>query len=66
MEPCNDDLPYFAGKPAGFSRSADVLLVLDSGEELPVHCAFLASHSHVLCEMISIERLPFGVSAAAS
>lgn len=43
--------PYFVGKPEAFQQSADVLLVLDSKEELPVHSTFLCAHSSVFCEI---------------
>ena len=41
-------------KPSGFASSADILLVLtdDDNQELPVHAAFLASQSAVLCDML--------------
>lgn len=49
-------LPYFAGKRAAFVNNADVFLLLDSGEALPVHSAYLTSHSEVFSDMLSIER----------
>ncbi len=57
MRSCDAEVfEYFAGKPAGLARSADVLLVLDSGEELPVHSAFLTAHSNLFCDMLSVAR----------
>lgn len=47
---------YLADKPAGFANSADVVLVIDSGEELPVHSPFLAARSDILNDMLSIQR----------
>lgn len=38
-------------KPPGFRNGADVVLVLDDNTELLAHSAFLAAHSHVLCDM---------------
>lgn len=50
------ELPYLTGKPSAFVDSADVLLVLDSGEELPVHSTFLSARSDVLSNMLSLKR----------
>ena len=55
--------PYFVGKPESFQQSADVLLVLDSKQELPVHSAFLAAHSSVLCEILTATKPEDGVVA---
>ncbi len=57
--------PYFIGKPIAFQQSADVLLVLDSSEEVPVHSAFLSAHSSVFCEILKAtdQRTAQGLSA---
>ena len=61
--------PHFIRKPEGFTETADVLLVLDSGEEFPAHSAFLSAYSETLCNMLrtitpteketAVLRLPF-------
>jgi hypothetical protein len=45
-------LPYFEGKPAQFRDTADIEILLDSGDLLPVHSMHLAEHSSVLCDII--------------
>ncbi len=44
---------YLLGKPGWFRKSADVLLVLDSGKELPVHSNIFSLHSEILCDMFT-------------
>lgn len=46
--------PYFADKSRMCKESADLVLVLDSGERLPVHSAHLIAQSDVLSEIIEI------------
>ncbi len=59
-----EDFPYFRKAPAGVVKLADVLLTLDSGEELPVHSAFLFAHSQTFFDILSTssaeapQRLP--------
>lgn len=50
-------LSYYEDKPEGLVNSADVFLVLDTGEELPVHSAFLSAQSQVFCDMLSNDDL---------
>ncbi len=47
---------HFFAKPFDFRNSCDVLLVLDSGSEVPVHSGFLAAHSSVLCGILTLDR----------
>ena len=49
----SEDLPYFRESPAGFTDNADVLLILDTGEELPVHSALLCAHSQTFYDILS-------------
>lgn len=49
----SEDLLHFREAPAGVVHRADVLLILDSGEELPVHSAFLFAHSQTFYEILS-------------
>lgn len=51
-----EDLIYFRKAPAGVVDSADVLLILDSGEEMPVHSAFLCAHSQTFYEILSASK----------
>ena len=51
-----DQLPYYDGKPEGFVQSADILFILDTGEELPVHSALLCGQSSVFCDMFNLSR----------
>ena len=45
---------YFAGTSAEFQATADVLLQLQCGLQLPVHSVLLASTSPVLCDMLKM------------
>ena len=38
-------------KPSGFAAGADVVFVLDGGNELKAHSVMLAAHSQVMCDM---------------
>lgn len=44
---------YLRNSPAGCIDSADVLLILDSGDKLPVHSAFLITQSEVFQELLT-------------
>lgn len=43
------------GQACRLKKSADVLLILDTGEKLPVHSSFLAVHPDVSCQIFSSE-----------
>jgi hypothetical protein len=45
---------YFAGTSAEFQATADVLLQLQSGVQLPAHSVLLASASPVLCDVLDM------------
>lgn len=47
---------YLEGKPESFKSTADVILVLDCGEELPVHSSILSAHSEPLSDMLLSTR----------
>ncbi len=47
-----DQLSYFDGTPEGFRTSVDLVFCLNSGEELPVHSAFLCAQSQIFCDML--------------
>ena len=49
----SEEHPYLLGKPEWFRRSADVLLVLDSGKELLAHSNILSLHSEFLCDVFT-------------
>ena len=51
----NHLLPYLTDKPAAFKDTADMDILLDSGEVLPVHSSYLTAHSSVLCDMVLTE-----------
>ena len=55
--------PYFVGKPEAFQQSADVLLVLDCKQELPVHSAFLSAHLSVLSDILTATKPEDGAVA---
>lgn len=49
-----DDAPYMSSRPESFVESADVILKLDSGDELRAHSTLLSYHSDVLSDMLSL------------
>jgi len=52
----NPPLLYLEGKPESFKNSTDIILVLDSGDELPVHSAIISAHSEPLCEILTLKQ----------
>lgn len=52
----NFPLLYLEGKPESFKNSTDIILVLDSGDELPVHSAIISAHSEPLCEILTLKQ----------
>jgi len=54
---------YFAGTSAEFQATADVLLQLQCGVQLPVHSVLLASASPILCDML---KMAAGLEEAGS
>ena len=48
----SSELPYLVDKPERFGEFADLILVLDDGERLPVHSCYLVAQSQVLCDII--------------
>lgn len=48
-------VPYFANKPAFFCDAADMVIVLDNSDRLPVHSDYLTAHSTVLGDIISTD-----------
>lgn len=55
----NHLLPYLKDKPAAFKDTADMDILLDSGEVLPVHSSYLTAHSSVLCDMVLTEGVSY-------
>ena len=52
-------LPYLTDKPAAFQDAADINILLDSGDILPVHSIYLTAHSSVLCDMVLTEGVSY-------
>ena len=55
----NHLLAYLTDKPAAFKDTADMDILLDSGEILPVHSSYLTAHSFVLCDMVLTEGVSY-------
>ena len=50
--------PYLKGKTEAFFKMADAVLVLDDGQQLPVHSTVLAKHSTGFCEAFAAHKEP--------